>query len=82
MLKTALAGAWWHSAKYAGFIPELVLDVRRDPRQGRWSVPRGEGNHARLIGIILPIASLVRGSAAISGGMFAAVLGLSFGMLH
>ena len=79
MLKTAPWRAWWHSAKYAGLIPEFVLDVRRDARQGRWSVPRGEGNHARLIGIILPIASLVRGGAAISGGVLACCLRLFWG---
>ncbi len=27
MLRTARGGAWWHSAKYAGFIPGFVADV-------------------------------------------------------
>jgi hypothetical protein len=27
VLRTERGGAWWHRAKYAGFIPEFVLDV-------------------------------------------------------
>jgi hypothetical protein len=27
LLGTARGGAWWHSAKYAGFIPGFVVDV-------------------------------------------------------
>jgi len=27
LLRTARGGAWWHSAKHTGFIPEFVADV-------------------------------------------------------